>query len=258
MQSRMKGVLTMTSTAGARPLPSARGIRRCEMTALSTLASCRRTCFCWCGANTDDDAVDRFGGVDGVQRGEHEVAGFGGEQAGLDRFEVAHFADENHVGILPQRAAQRVGERLGVDRHLALVDDRLRVAVEELDRILDRHHVRLARVVDVVDHRRQRRALAAAGRARDQHEAALFLGDGLEHLRQAQLVDRADLHRDDAKHQPDRAALLEHVAAEAAEPGHAVGEVDFLRVLEFLALLRRHDRRAHRDDVFVVELLVAG
>ena len=48
-----------------------------------------------------------------------------------------------------------------------------------------------------------------------------------------------DLHRDDAEDQADRAALLEDVAAEAAEAGHAVGEVDFLRVLELLALRRR-------------------
>ena len=41
-------------------------------------------------------------------------------------------------------------------------------------------------------------------------------------------------------------------------PGHAVGEVDFLRLLELLALRRRHDRRAHGDDVLVVELLVLG
>ena len=92
-----------------------------------------------------DDAVDRLGRVERVQRREHEVAGFGGEQAGFDRLEVAHFADQNDVRILAQRAAQRLRERARVDRDLALVDDRLVVAVEELDRILDRHHVRAAR-----------------------------------------------------------------------------------------------------------------
>ena len=43
--------------------------------------------------------------------------------------------------------------------------------------------------VDVVDHRRERRALAAAGGAGDEHQAALFLGDLLQHRRQAELVD---------------------------------------------------------------------
>ena len=81
---------------------------------------------------------------------------------------------------------------VGVDADLALVDDRPLVAVQELDRVLDRHDVRGARRVDVVDHRRQRRALAGAGRAGDEHQAALLVGDLLQHRRQRQLVDRRD------------------------------------------------------------------
>ena len=65
--------------------------------------------------------------------------------AGLDGLEVAHLADQDDVGVLAQRAAQRLRERPRVDRHLALVDDRLLVAVQELDRVLDRHDVRGAR-----------------------------------------------------------------------------------------------------------------
>ena len=64
--------------------------------------------------------------------------------------------------------------------------------------------------------------------------SAIFLST----RRQPELVDGADLHRDDAEHQADRAALLEDVAAETAEPGDAVGEVDFLRLLELLPLRR--------------------
>ena len=120
-------------------------------------------------------------------------------------------------------------DRVSTD-DFALVDDRPVVAMEELDRVFDGHDVRAAVVVDVVDHRRERRALAAAGGAGDEHEAALFVGDPLQHLRQAELVDRADLHGNDAEDQADRAALLEHVAAEPAEAGDAVGEVDFLRL----------------------------
>ena len=53
MQSRMNGVVIMTSTAGTRPWPSARGMRRIDTTALRTPASCRRICFCWCGGKTE-------------------------------------------------------------------------------------------------------------------------------------------------------------------------------------------------------------
>ena len=42
-----------------------------------------------------------------VQRGEHEVAGLGRGQRGRDRLEVAHLADEDHVGVLAQRGLQR-------------------------------------------------------------------------------------------------------------------------------------------------------
>ena len=90
----------------------------------------------------------------------------------------------------------------------------------------------------------------------DTIDAALLGGDRLQHRRQAKLGDRPDLHRDDAQDHADRAALLEDVAAEAAEPGDAVGEVHLLRLLELLPLRRRHDRGAHSDDVLVIEPFV--
>jgi hypothetical protein len=108
--------------------------------------------------------------------------------------------------------------------------------VQELDRILDRHDMGRARPVDVIDHSGERRALAAARRSRDQHEPALLVGDLLQHGGQAQFLDRRDLHRDDAQHEADGASLLEDVAPETAEPGHAVRKVDFLPLLELLSL----------------------
>ena len=209
MQSRMNAVVVITSTAGGaadavgarqQALRDRRLEHRRELDAHLPLLVRREH---------RDDAVDRLGRVERVQRREDEVAGLGGVQRRLDRFEVAHFADEDDVGVLAQGGAQRVRERLRVDRDLALVDDRLVVAVQVLDRVLDRHHVRLARGVDVVDHRGERGALAAAGRAGDQHQAALFLRDPLQHRRQAELVDGLDLGRDDAEDEADGAALLE-------------------------------------------------
>ena len=61
-------------------------------------------------------------------------------------------------GILAQHAAQRLAERRRVGADLALVDVAVDVAMQELDRILDRDHVRLAVLVDVLDHRGERRA----------------------------------------------------------------------------------------------------
>ena len=109
--------------------------------------------------------------------------------------------------------------------------------------------------VDVVDHRRQRRRLARAGRARAENQAAPLLGDLLEDRRQHQLADREDLDRDDAEDHAHRAALLEDVAAEAAQAGDRVRDVDLVVVLELFLLARGHDRERHRDRVFLHEPL---
>jgi len=135
---------------------------------------------------------------------------------------VAHLADEDDVGVLAQGAAQRVREGRRIDGDFALVDDRVVVPVQVLDRVLDGHDVRRARGVDVLDHGGQRGGLAAARGPGHEHQAALFLRDALEHRGQSQLVDRLDAGWNDAQHEADGATLLEHVAAEAPEARYAV------------------------------------
>ncbi len=102
-----------------------------------------------------------------MQRRQHQVSG----QRGLDRdargLEIAHFADHDDVRILTHDRAQRVREveangRLGLD----LVDAFDLV----FDRILDRDDLDVGRV-ELGERRVQRRRLARAGRARDQHDA---------------------------------------------------------------------------------------
>ena len=91
-------------------------------------------------------------------------------ERGLHGLDVAHLADEDDVGVLAQHPLQRGVEVGGVGADLALVDDRRLVGVEDLDRVLDRHDVLVLRLVDVVDHRAERRRLARAGRAGDEHQ----------------------------------------------------------------------------------------
>ena len=70
----------------------------------------RADLFLLAGGKDVDDAVDRALGAGGVQRAEDDVARFGRRDRRLDRLQVAHFADQDHVGVLPQRAANRLGE----------------------------------------------------------------------------------------------------------------------------------------------------
>ena len=196
-----------------------------------------------------------------MQRAEHEVAGLGRGQCGRDRLEVAHLADEDHVGVLAERGAKTFGEARSVDADLALVDDAALVPVHELDGVLDREDVLGARAVHLVDQRGERRRLTGAGRAGHEHEATRLLGKRVERRRKAELFERLDRLRDETKGRTDGAALEVHVDAEAGQTGNAVREVELALDLEILLLLAREDlvhellRVLLRQHVVVLEAL---
>src|SRR6202035_747875 len=127
-----------------------------------------------------DDTLNRLGGVQGVQRREHQVAGFGGKQRGGNGFQVAHFADQNHVGILTQGGAQGGGEVGGVHFNFALIDETLFVAVQELDRIFDGDQMVGAAGVDAVDHGGQCGGLARTGGAGNEDQATLLFANAVD------------------------------------------------------------------------------
>src|SRR5207237_9199023 len=95
--------------------------------------------------------------------------------------------------------------------------------------------------VDLVDHRGERRRLPGAGRARHENEPLRAVGELLDDLRQAQLVERADLVGDDADRAPDGAALPVDVAAEPREALDAKGTVALVPFLAVLLLARVED-----------------
>ena len=140
-----------------------------------------------------DDALDGLRGVDGVERGEDQVPGFGGGERDLDGLAVAHLADQNHFWRLPERGAERQREGRRIAVQLALVDGRLLVEVQELDRILDGQDVIGAGLVDQVDDRRERRRLARAGGTGDEDDAVFERRDVGQRFGQVQLGKRRDL-----------------------------------------------------------------
>jgi hypothetical protein len=113
--------------------------------------------------------------------------------------------------------------------------------VHELDRVLDRDDVVGTVDVHVVDHARERRGLAGAGRAGHQHEAARQHAEVLEHLRRVQVIERLDHRRDVAEHGAGAPVLVERVDAEAREVRDLEGEVGFEELFVHLPLLVVHD-----------------
>ena len=88
-----------------------------------------------------DDAVDGLRGVLRVQGREDQVTGLGGGQRDRDGLQVAHLADQDDVGVLPQHVLERRREAVRVVADLALVHQRALVGVHVLDRVLDGHDV---------------------------------------------------------------------------------------------------------------------
>jgi hypothetical protein len=174
----------------------------------------------------------------------------------VDRLQVAHLADEDHVGVLAQGGTKALRERRRVLADLALVDDAGPVMVQELDRVLDREDVLAARVVDVVHQRRERRRLARTGRAGDEHEAARLVGELVEPRRHPELLEGLDLVRDQPEGRADAVALEVGVDAEAREPRNRVGEVDLPARLENLLLLGREDPVHEGSDLLGCQLRV--
>ena len=72
--------------------------------------SCVRIWSCWLSGKTSMMRLIVPWRAVGVQRAEHDVARFGRGDGRFDRFQVAHFADQDHVRVLPQGAANRFGE----------------------------------------------------------------------------------------------------------------------------------------------------
>jgi len=81
----------------------------CEITERSDSDSMERT-MSFSAAGTRHDTVDGLGRGTGVQRSEHQMTGLGGGQRETDGFEVAQFANQDHVRIFAQRRAQGVVE----------------------------------------------------------------------------------------------------------------------------------------------------
>ena len=128
------------------------------------------------------------------------------ESAVCDGLLVAHLADQDHVGVLAQHAAQRALERGGVHADLALVDHRALVAVHELDRVLDRDDVLAAScelmwsiiaasVVDLPE------PVVPVSSTIPRSSSA----SSRDHRRQRELLDRADPVRDRAADDRDHA-----------------------------------------------------
>ncbi len=193
------------------------------------------------GRQRVDDAVDRLDRARRVQRAEHEVARLRSGHGPAHGVRVAQFAHEDHVRVLAHRGPHALGEGGQVRVQLALDHLRQLAAMDELDRVLEAHDVEAAGRVQQVDHRRERRRLAGAGRARHEHHALVVVAELADHRRQVQRIERGHVGRDRTEHGPDARILAEHVDAEPVAFLGDVREVDVVALAELLLVRRCQD-----------------
>ncbi|MCY1377882.1 hypothetical protein D9M69_654780 [compost metagenome] len=121
-----------------------------------------------------------------MQRGQTQVARLCVGDGGRHGFAIADLADQDHVGRLAQRVLQADLQRSGVGTDFTLVDDRLLVAVDVFDRVLDGEDVAGVQLVAQVDHGRQRGGLASARGTDHQHQTPLLHHQIRQHGRHVQ------------------------------------------------------------------------
>ena len=188
-----------------------------------------------------------------MHRREHEVARFRRGERDAHRLRVAHLADDDHVGRLPQRRAQGGGEVGRIHADFDLLDHAALVGVVVLDRVLHGHDVPRVARVDLRDERRHRRRLAGPGGAGDQHEAARHRRQQADLVREVQVGELWNAQRQRADGGRGAAALAVIVHAEPSEAADGEREVDGRAALIRVVQPRRDERRDCRGDVVVAE-----
>ena len=153
------------------------------------------------------------------------MAGLGRFEDALDGFAVAHLADQNDLGRLPQGGAQGVSEAGSVAMQFALMNGRAFVVVQELDGIFNGDDVVILLAIDAVEQHGQGGRLARSGGAGHENDAIAQLGHIGEVRGQTERSKIRNGGGNYAHHDRATAALDEDVDAEPGHTGQAVGYV---------------------------------
>src|SRR4051812_28126042 len=106
--------------------------------------------------------------------------------------------------------------------------------MHELDRVFDGEDVPGPRTIDVIDHRGERRRLAASGRPGDEHEARPQIDELADSRRHAELFEGLDRRRNRTKHRTGAGQLAQVVRTEARLGAVRMREVEIATRLERL------------------------
>ena len=205
------------------------------------------------GGEDVDETVDGFAGVVGVEGAEDEEAGFCGGQRELDGFEVAHFADEDDVGVFAEGGFEADGEAFRVFGDFALGDGGAFVGVNELDGFLDGDDVPRVVGVNEIDECGEGGGFTGSGGTGDEHDPAAKFAELFHNGRDAELFEGQDFSGNDTEDAAESEGLLEEVATEAGCRVHFVREVEVAGFHEAVPAVLSADFAHHVGHFFVGE-----
>ncbi len=75
--------------------------------------------------------------------------------------------------------------------------------MQKFNRVFDRYDVRISRLINVIDHRRERRRFSRTRRSGNENQAALLVRDARQNRRQSEFGKIANMVGDDARDDAD-------------------------------------------------------
>ena len=196
------------------------------------------------------DPVDRLGNGIRMQCREDKVSGLRGLHRGLGRRMVPYLADEDDLGVLADRGADGVRERVRVDPDFPLLELALVFDEEVFDRVLDGDDPERGGFVEPLEQRADGGALALAGGARHEKQAAGFLDEVGQARRQTEIRQLWDSLRHDAEGKR-LGALLFAERGPVAQPVAEEAEIHLVLVLDAVADRGGERRAEHGHDIVV-------
>ena len=142
-----------------------------------------------CRREAVNDSVYGVGRADCVQGRNDQMTGLCRSQCCLDGFFIAHLTNQNNIRCLTERCAKARHVAFGIQADFSLGNNTLIVPVQVLDRILQRDHMGIACLVDLVNDTGQRGTLTASRRSRYQNKALRHTGNIDDHLRDVQIAE---------------------------------------------------------------------
>ncbi|CAE1149934.1 protein of unknown function [Serratia sp. Tan611] len=122
--------------------------------------------------------------------------------------------------------------------------------MDKFDRIFQRQYMPPLMTVDMVDHRRQRGGLAAAGRSRHQNQPLFPLGERRNNRRRLQLFQRRAAFRNAAQRQRHAGALIKKVGAQPRPARGRQGTIQLTGSSQLPQLALVEQRRTQPLHVF--------